>query len=692
MKLNFKSLFQTRAKPEDALNYRQFSIRLSKDGTPKTLDSETRSVEVVLATEEPAEVFDYNRWEVVREILMMDGVQFSKSKQVPLLDAHQRGSAGSVLGSIRNLQVKDGQLIGKAFMSEVEEAQSPWTKIKEGHLTDISVGYRIIGEPVWIPEGETVKVKGREFTGPVSVVTSWRAKEGSIVPIGADELATVREDIDSKPIKTKEGLKVDPKFRKFLEGKGLAVDATEDEAWAFADRMEVSEPVPEDGKKGEIDIDKLRAAVKEEMLEWFDETRAVCEEYDLMDEFPEFIRAETPIEKVRERALKVLQKRIEEAENVGHRGPAEITGDEKDKFRAAATDSVLLRSDSVYHPEKAAPGADDLRGYNLRELARHALRVAGKSDKGDAMQMTGRALETSDLPYILANVANKALFTGFDTAPETWSTWCATGSVVDFKTNYSPRASETDDLEEVPEHGEYKHGKIIEAQESYSIATYGKLFAITRQAIINDDLGALTNIPAKHGQAAARKVGDVAYAVLTANAAMGDAVALFHADHSNFVDNGSGAVPGVATIAAGILAMGTQKDLQGLRRLNIRPEYFLGPKALEGTTEVFFRSERFVDSDTVATDSSLAATRVNPYSGNYFTRVYEPRLDDDDAAAWYLAGAKGMTVTVFFLNGNQTPYLETRSGWSVDGTEYKVRIDVGAKAMDWKALYFNDGN
>jgi phage major head subunit gpT-like protein len=247
-------------------------------------------------------------------------------------------------------------------------------------------------------------------------------------------------------------------------------------------------------------------------------------------------------------------------------------------------------------------------------------------------------------------------------------------------------------LEEVPEHGEYKYGKRTEASESYQIATYGKLFAITRQTIINDDLGALTDIPSAHGESAARKVGDVAYAVLTANAAMGDGVALFHAGHSNFIAGGSGAVPGVATIGAGILSMGTQKDLQDKRRLNIRPEFFLAPKALEGTAEVFFRSERFVDSDTVATDSSLSATRVNPYSGQYFTRVYDARLDDDDAAAWYLAARKGKTITVFFLNGQRTPFMETKQGWTVDGVEYKVRIDCGAKAVDWRGLYMNDGN
>jgi len=292
----------------------------------------------------------------------------------------------------------------------------------------------------------------------------------------------------------------------------------------------------------------------------------------------------------------------------------------------------------------------------------------------------------------MANVANKSLAQGWETAPETWQIWCDTGSVPDFKTNYVPRMSEFDDLDEVPEHGEYTYGKFTEAQESYTIATYGKLFAITRQAIINDDLGAITRVPAARGEAAARKVGDVAYAVLTANAAMGDSVALFHATHANFVANGSGAAPGTATITAGVLAMGIQTDLRGLRRLNIRPEYLIAPKALEGGTEIFLQTFQYSDSDTVATDSSLAATRKNIYAGDYFTRVYDARLDDSDAAAWFLAARKGQTVTVFFLDGVQAPYMEQQAGWTVDGTEYKVRIDCAAKALDWVGLYMNDGN
>ena len=83
--------------------------------------------------------------------------------------------------------------------------------------------------------------------------------------------------------------------------------------------------------------------------------------------------------------------------------------------------------------------------------------------------------------------------------------------------------------------------------------------------------------------------------------------------------------------------------------------------------------------------------QINPYAGNYFTRIYDPRLDLDSAAAWYLAGPKGKTVTLFFLNGNQKPFLETREGFDVDAIEYKVRIDVAGKAVDYRALYKNAG-
>lgn len=368
--------------------------------------------------------------------------------------------------------------------------------------------------------------------------------------------------------------------------------------------------------------------------------------------------------------------------------PSFISKDERDKFRAAAADAMLLRA--CRRVKNPAPGSKDLMGFSLSELARESLRTAGLPVHGGTLEMVGRALSnplqtrsatSSDFPAILANVANKSLFEGYETQEETWRVWVEPGFAADFKPHTLVRASETDDLDEVLEGDEYKHGSMSDEKETFKIATYGKLFRVSRQAIINDDLGALTDIPKKHGEAAARKIGDVVYAVLTANSAMGDGVALFDAEHSNI---GTGGLVSETTMAEGIKLMGLQKDLQGLSNLNIRSQFFIAPVTLEGSAEVFFNSAQFAGDN-------IAATRANPYAGARFTRVYEPRLDADSTKAWYLAGPRGKTIKVFFLNGNEEPYIESREGWTVDGAEFKVRIDAAAKAVDWRALIKNEG-
>lgn len=656
--------------PKSNMNYRVSPLEIGEGGKPTTLDEATRSVEIVATTEKPAEVFDWSRLDIINEVLLMSGVEMPKSRQVPLLDSHSRYSTASVLGSLRNMEVSGQKLIGRAYFSSVEEAEAPYTKVKEGHLTDFSVGYRVI-EAEWVPAGKTATVKGNSYSGPLSIVTRWRVKEVSTVTIGADEDAKARSEMENQNMEAK---KMNKELREYLESKGLPKEATEEEAKAFADKLSAKEdPAP-------VDVDKIRAEAVGEERERISEIDAMCKRFECEDLADDLVRSGATVDQAKDKVFPIVQKRIKDRQaNLKPFPPARIEADERDKFREAAQDALYLRAGIVV--AKPAMGADELRGYSLSEIARIALKKAGKESGGNAMEMVGRALVTSDFPYLLANTANKALFAGWEAAEETWSIWCGIGSVPDFKTNYRPRVSEISDLDEVPESGEYKYGERSEAQESFAIATYGKLYAITRQAIINDDLGALTDNARAHGEAASRKIGDVAYAVLTANAAMGDGVALFHATHANL---GTAGVISSATIAEAIKLMKVQKDLLGKRRLNIRPLFLLAPVALEGSHEIFFRTQLI---GGVANQPNL----VNPYMDPYFTRVYEPRLDDASATAWYLAARRDRTVVVFFLNGIQAPYLETKQGWSVDGVEYKVRIDVGAKALDWKGLVKNLG-
>jgi hypothetical protein len=669
-----------------AMNYRSAPFSVRAEG-PSTLDEATRSVEVVLSTENPARVYDWERG-VINEILLMSGAQIPESRQLVMLDTHSRYETANIIGSAREIRIEGNQMVGRAQYSSAPEAEGPWIKTKEGHLTDYSVGYRV-DEAVWIPDGQTSTIDGRTFTGPVQVATKWTPRELSAVPIGADSSAKARSEISDNQNKNKEEITtMDPKLRKFLERSGLPVTATEAEANAFMER-EADPP-----KKEEVDLDKIRSEATGKERDRIREIDALLTKYDCQDLARDLIVGqpgkEPPTLADAQRA--VMDKLQEKSKNPGFRG-VEMGADERDKFRAVADDALMLRAGmEVKNP---APGAQDLRGYTMVEMARECLRVAGINHRGGSKEMVGRALTSSDFPNILANLATKSMQAAWEAASETWQVWCGIGSVSDFKTYYDNALSEHDDLEEVPDSGEIKYGSFTEKlPETYKAASYAKKFRITRVMIINDDMGALTAMPARRAEAAARKVGDVAYAVIIANSAMGDGKTIFEATyHGNDAVSGFMAAPGIVNIGEGIRAMGVQKDIAGKRRLNIRPQFFLAPKALEGVSEVFFKSEKFSDHSTVATDSSFASQRTNPYSGDYFTRVYEPRLDDDDPAQWYLMGPKGKTVKVVFLNGVQAPTMEMRQpGFTIEGFEYMVAIDVGAYATDYRAMYRNEGN
>ena len=149
----------------------------------------------ILTSEKPTTIFDWNRWDFVNEILLMDGMLVPAIGQVPFLDSHNRQSVDDVLGHVKDFsETTAGEYPAKAaIVHTASDDKSVRTrqKIDEGHITDGSVGYEVL-KSVWIPEGEEAVVKGRRFVGPVKVSYSWSLKEFSATPIGADVLAKVR--------------------------------------------------------------------------------------------------------------------------------------------------------------------------------------------------------------------------------------------------------------------------------------------------------------------------------------------------------------------------------------------------------------------------------------------------------------------------------------------------------------------
>lgn len=360
-------------------------------------------------------------------------------------------------------------------------------------------------------------------------------------------------------------------------------------------------------------------------------------------------------------------------------GNVVVLQDEADKHRQAQTQALLARAGMVKQD-----AANPFRGYTLMELARASAGRAGLGS-GDKMAVVGSAFThaTSDFPLLLSDVARRSLMQGYEEAAETFQLWTRAGTLTDFRESKRVSLGAFAGLDKVAEGAEYKYGTIGEGGQKVALATYGKLFSITRQAIINDDLGAFTAIPRAMGRAAIRTVGDMVYALLTGEPLMDeDGKTLFHADHKNLLTAAGISTDSVEAMQA---AMALQETRDG-HVTNIGMKYLLVPVSLRGTANVV-RASEFAVGATAKNNTIPNIVR------DTFEVVSDARLDKASKKAWYGAADQNMfdTVEVNYLDGNQTPYLEQKQGWHVDGTEFKVRIDAGVSPLDFRALAKNPG-
>ena len=318
-------------------------------------------------------------------------------------------------------------------------------------------------------------------------------------------------------------------------------------------------------------------------------------------------------------------------------------------------------------------------GMTLREYARMSLTERGIGVSSyNPMQMVGAAFthSTSDFGNILLDVANKAILQGWEDAPETYEQWTRTGQLSDFKIAHRVGMGGFSALRQVREGAEYKYVTTGDKQATIALATYGELFSITRQAIINDDLNMLTDVPMKLGRAAKSTIADLVYAILTSNPKIStDNVSLFDkAKHANVLES---AAMDVASLDKARQLMRVQKE--GERHLNIRPAFVLVPTAMESVANQVIRSSSVKGAD-------INAGIINPVK-DFATVIAEPRLDDNSQTTFYLAASKGSdTIEVAYLNGVDTPYIDQMEGFSVDGVTTKVRIDAGVAPVDHRGL------
>ena len=371
-------------------------------------------------------------------------------------------------------------------------------------------------------------------------------------------------------------------------------------------------------------------------------------------------------------------------------GRVVTVADESDKRRDAMVSAMLIRAGKADARVVAEAGANPFRGRTLLALAEASLQAAGVdtrqfSDKR-AMVAASFTQSSSDFPVLLENVMNKTLLGAYALQALTWSRFCKRGTVSDFRAHNRYRVGSLGNLQPKNELGEYKSVSIPDGEKSQiAAATKGFILNISREAIINDDLGALTDQAAAAGRAAARTVEVDVYALLAANSGLGptmqDGKALFHADHGN-IDSTAGAIS-VTRLDAMRVLMAQQKDVSGNDFLDLRPAVLLCPIGMGGNARVVVGAEY----DTEVSSKFQVPNKVR---GIVRDIVDTPRMS---GTRYHLLAdaSESAAIEVAFLDGVDTPYLETAQAFDTDGGKLKVRLDYGVAGHDWRGAVTNAG-
>jgi hypothetical protein len=742
--------FKSDTMPEKKMILRMVTVRA------ETANDSDKSMEVVIASENPVERFDEDRGQVVREILSMDGLKLRGGKnKLPIVDSHDRSTIRNVLGSVQNLHIDGTELVGDAKFARDAASQDAYWKLKDGHVDDFSIT-ATPNEVEHIQRGEQGIFRESEIHGPADIVTNWTPTDASLVAVGADETSTkrgvlLRSYTDLK----RKGQPMTEDQRAALIGRGMPDELETDKDaldWMIQNMAEEEEK-PEDDIENECDGEECEDEKPEDDIEKMDgeeeeeeeskavaralkndasrrkEIRSLCKQAKITRAFADKLCNDPKITLPIARK-KVLNKMVSRSTPLGS-GRIEVGSSGFDRQTSAMRDGLIIRAMGAIAPQrdrsgglverkspfangKPAAGAQDFASMGMLRMAEEILRSGGANTTRMTPQQIAlcamghpKTLQrmahngyirrddawhtTGTFTNLMLDAQNKTLLAGYEEADFTWGIWARQApSVADFRTINRIKFSEAPDPSVVPEGNKYPEGKTSDEKESYTVEKYGEIFSVTWETIVGDDLDALSRIPQMHGAACRRKQNKVVYANLTANAAMADGVALFNSAHNNLA--GSGAVISTATLNAAFTAMRTQTNLGG-EIISVVPRFLIVPAAIEATAWSVVNSiaDPSVGGDT--TGSSGVANVYGPGGPRRLVVVGEPQLDGASATSWYLAAGNTQvdTVELSFLQGEESPVLESEWCFDTDVYKNKVRQTFGTKVFDFRGLYKNPG-
>ena len=567
----------------------------------------------------------------------------------PILRDHD---PGRIVGHTTSVAVRDGTLLVDGLVSGAGSVASEIVESSiNGFPWQASVG-AMTSEVEFVPEGRDAQANGRTFAGPVYVARRSTLGEISFVAMGADDSTEARI------------------AAKAAQGSDEMDETTTPAAVEAAPTAPAESPVQDVTR--EIAESRLQFAREAERVGAIKracagrhhdiEAEAIRDGWDPSKAELAVLRAERP-----EPPAGIVK---------------EFSSTPQVVEAAVCQTAGLPEAEKAFDPRTLDEASRRWpRGLGLQELVVEAARANGHagswSFKADPAGMLRAAFSTMSLPGIFSNVANKFLLSAFNAVESNWRSIASTRSVSDFKTVTSYRLTGGFEFAEIGPGGEIKHGEVGEESFQNQARTYARMFSLTRQDLINDDLGALTAVPARIGRGAALTMNRIFWTAFLDNAQF------FTTARKNYKEGAATAL-GIDAMTEAELMFLTQTDPDGYP-LALTPAILLVPPALVVPASLLMNSLEVRNPSAKDYTSNPHAGKFRIVRSSYLSNAAIPGAS---GKAWYLLAEPSelSTIEVAFLNGQQNPVIEqAEADFHVLGVQMRGYFDFGVARQEWRA-------
>jgi hypothetical protein len=574
-----------------------------------------------------------------RNPLVVDLAQIDASRPIPILYAH--GKEMPLLDSVIGKSVEatnDGSqlLLSGELIRGTPAGDKLIALAKAGVPLQASIGADV-GSIENIAAGASVTVNGREFAGPISVARGAVLRETSVVLFGADGQTSAAIAAEAN--------EVSPMSDKLNETPVDAVKASaEDTASVAVEKTpEIKAHAPTAEEIAGLVLEKIRA----ERLDEVRASRAVAPAPAI--HVTDVAAQSEP--KVVEAAL-CLAGGLPNVEKVFDQKTLELADKRRNQ---SSLQEVLVEAAR----KNGYSGVNRIHAGNIGEV------LAGAFPR---VQASGFA--THSISNVLAATYGKFLLQGYTAVESTWDRIASIRPVSDYKTVTGVRLNGGFEFEDVGPAGELKSADATDETRTIKAKLTGRLSSVTMVDIVNDDLGALTQVPSRLGRGAAIKLNK-------------DFWTEYQLNNATFYQRESPAAGNALSISSLRTAVTSYRKLTDPdgNPLGITPSMLLVPPELEIT------ADELMGSTVLITGENATRGNVNVFAGRF--QVVSSSYLTSGTTWWLVANPADLPcMEVAFLNGQRTPTVQQADAdFNQLGIQVRGFFSYGVAKAEGRAAY-----